>query len=80
MGKMISLAEYARQRGIPLSTAQQRARRGCYATAVKMGRDWLLDEEDEPVDRRITSGKYRNWRAKHSKGGKQDAKEESAGA
>ena len=75
MGKKITLAEYARQRGIPHSTAQQRARRGCYVTAVKLGRDLLLDEEDEPVDRRITSGKYRNWRAKHSKGGKQDARE-----
>ena len=75
MGKKITLAEYARQRGIPLSTAQQRARRGCYVTAVKLGRDWLLDEEDEPVDRRITSGKYRNWRAKYSKGGEQDGGE-----
>ena len=65
MGKTISLAEYARQRGIPLSTAQQRARRGCYATAVKIGRDWLLDEEDEPVDRRIKSGAYKDWRAKY---------------
>ena len=64
MGKMISLAEYARQRGIPRSTAQQRARRGCYATAVKLRRDWLIDEEDEPVDRRIKSGQYRNWRKK----------------
>ena len=65
MGKTISLAEYARQRGIPLSTAQQRARRGCYVTAVKLGRDWLLDEEDEPVDRRIKSGAYKDWRAKY---------------
>lgn len=65
MGKTISLAEYARQRGIPLSTAQQRARRGCYVTAVKLGRDWLLDEEDEPIDHRIKSGAYKDWRAKY---------------
>lgn len=69
---VITLTEYARRRGIPLSTAQQRARRGCYVTAVKLGRDWLIDEEDEPyIDRRIKSGKYRNWR---KKGGLGDAK------
>lgn len=69
---VITLTEYARRRGIQLSTAQQRARRGCYVTAVKLGRDWLIDEEDEPyIDRRIKSGKYRNWR---KKGGLGDAK------
>lgn len=71
MGKTISLAEYAKQRGIPAVTARKRAQRGCYATAIRLGRDWLIDEEDEPVDRRVTSGKYRNWR---KKGGLGDAK------
>lgn len=73
MGNIITLTEYARRRGIPRATAQQRAQRGCYPTAHKLGRDWLLDEEDEPVDRRITSGKYRNWRKKGGLGDAQKA-------
>ena len=65
MGKMISLAEYARRRGIPPVTVRQRAQRGCYPTAIKLGRDWLIEEDDEPIDHRIKSGAYRDWRTKY---------------
>lgn len=65
MDNLISLAEYARRRNIPLITARKRAQRGCYPTAIKLGRDWLIEEDDEPIDHRIKSGAYKNWRAKH---------------
>lgn len=67
MGNIITLTEYARRRGIPRATAQQRAQRGCYPTAHKLGRDWLIEEDDEPIDHRIKSGAYKDWRAKHGK-------------
>ena len=72
MGNLITLAEYARQRGIPHSTTQQRARRGCYVTAVRLGRDWLIEDDDEPIDHRIKSGAYKDWRAKYGKEGEHD--------
>lgn len=65
MDKLISLAEYARRRNIPLITARKRAQRGCYPTAIKLGRDWLIEEDDEPIDHRIKSGAYKGWRSKY---------------
>lgn len=65
MDNLISLAEYARRRNIPLITARKRAQRGCYPTAIKLGRDWLIEEDDEPIDHRIKSGAYRDWRTKY---------------
>ena len=53
LGKEISLAEWARKHGIDESTARQKARRGGFKTAHKVGRDWLIREtEDNPDGRR----------------------------
>lgn len=51
-GKEILLAEWARKNGITPDTARQKALRGGFKTARKSGRDWLINENEENVDRR----------------------------
>ena len=62
--KLISLAEYARQRGRRPDVARHMAQRGGFKTAVKIGRDWLIDPGEEWPDRRVTTGKYRDKNAR----------------
>ena len=59
---LIPLKEYALRNGKKPATARQRANRGAFITAVKMGRDWFIDENEPWEDNRIKSGKYVNWR------------------
>ena len=54
----ISLAEYARRHGKDPATARQRAGRNAFKTAHKVGRDWLIDENEAWNDARVRSGKY----------------------
>ena len=36
--------------------------------AMKFGRDWAIPKDAEkPVDKRVTTGEYRNWRKKKDK-------------
>lgn len=48
----ITLAEYAKRNGRTADTATQRARRGVFATAHKVGRQWMIDENEEWSDAR----------------------------
>ena len=64
MGKTISLAEYARRHERNLRACQIRAAGGGFKTAYKSGKMWLIDEDEPYIDRRVKSGKYRNWRRK----------------
>lgn len=59
MGKeeLTSLAEYARINGIDPATVRQRASRGAYRTARKIGRNWAIDKNEPHVDHRFKSGK-----------------------
>ena len=59
---LISLTEYARKHGKDPATARQRAIRGCFTTAVKIGRDWLIDDAEPWNDGRIKTGAYINAR------------------
>lgn len=52
----ISLAEYARRHGRLPDSARQKAQRGGFKTATKIGRDWLIDE-DEPYEVLTTKDK-----------------------
>lgn len=52
MGKLISLGEWAIKNGITPDTARQRAGRGVFKTAQKIGRNWVIDEDEELVDHR----------------------------
>lgn len=64
---LISLAEYARANGRDPATARQRAGRGCFKTAVKIGRDWLIDDQEAWSDGRIKSGNYIKNKQKKTK-------------
>lgn len=48
----ITLAEYARRHGRALATVRQKAYRGGFKTARRVGRDWLIDEDEPLVDNR----------------------------
>lgn len=61
---LITLVDYARKHGKDPATARQRAGRGAFKTAVKVGRDWLIDDAEAWNDARIRSGKYVNARGK----------------
>lgn len=49
MGKLISIAEYAALHGKAAISVQQKARRGGFHTAKKIGRNWVIDS-DEPYN------------------------------
>lgn len=52
MGKMITLKEWAEAHNIDPATARQRAGRGTFETAQKIGRDWVIDEDEDLIDHR----------------------------
>ena len=52
----ISLTEYAELHGIDPATARQRAIRGAFKTAVKIGRNWVIDKHEPLVDHRRKEG------------------------
>jgi hypothetical protein len=64
MGKLISIAEYAALHGKAAKTVQQKAQRGGFKTAQKIGRNWVIDSEEPYTDGRLKSGNYVGWRKK----------------
>lgn len=59
---LISLTEYAKSHGKSPDTARQMALRSGFKTAQKIGRDWLIDDQEPYPDRRVKTGKYKDWR------------------
>ena len=59
---LISLAEYAKMHGKEVSGIRRKCINGGFKTAQKICRNWVIYSEEEYVDRRVTSGKYKNWR------------------
>lgn len=55
---LVSLTEYAKFHGVDPSTVRQRAIRGAYQTARKIGRNWAIDKDEPHIDHRIKSGQY----------------------
>ena len=55
---LISIKEYAERNGLQHDNVRHKCQRGTYRTAQKIGRDWLIDENEADVDRRIRTGKY----------------------
>ena len=64
---LIALADYARRHGRDPATARQRAGRGAFQSAVKIGRDWLIDDQEPWIDSRIHTGEYINARKQEIK-------------
>lgn len=55
MENLISLGEWAKKNGITPDTARQNALRGKYKTARKIGRNWVIDENEPNTDNRKKS-------------------------
>ena len=65
MIEYISVAQYCKKYGLDRGNVK----RLIYANrinAVKMGKLWKIkSDEPRPVDNRVKSGKYKNWRKKN---------------
>ena len=59
---LISLVEYAAKHGKEQSNARHLALRGSFKTARKIGRNWVIADAEPWPDRRVKTGKYKNWR------------------
>ena len=64
---LITLKEFAERNGRSADSARQKANRGGFRTAQKIGRDWLIDENEPYSDNREKSGEYKKWRKKPKK-------------
>lgn len=51
--ELIPLIEYAKMHNIASATARQRAIRGAFKTARKLGRDWFIDKNEPYIDNRF---------------------------
>lgn len=60
----ITLKEYALRKGKDPAVVRQKAIRGGFQTATKMGRDWIIDEDEPYTDNRVKSGAYIGFREK----------------
>lgn len=58
---LITLKDYAERKGVAPKTVRDKIQRGTLP-AVKIGRDWLIEESTPYVDGRVRSGKYTEWR------------------
>lgn len=61
---LIPIAEYASMIGKSPVSVRQKCQRGMLSGAIKIGRDWLIPADAPYTDKRITSGKYKDWRKK----------------
>jgi len=54
---LITIKEYGERHGVPHPLMRQRCERGCFRTAKKVGRDWVVDEDEEFIDQRFSANK-----------------------
>jgi hypothetical protein len=54
---LISLAAYAKMHNKDHSSVRQKAERGGFKTAQKIGRNWVIDSEEPYTDRRYKKDK-----------------------
>lgn len=52
----ITLKEWAEKNGITPDTARQRANRGAFQTAEKIGNLWIIKADEELIDHRRKEG------------------------
>ena len=60
---LITLKEYCLRNGKNDKTARQRAARGSFKTAQKIGRDWFIEEDEQWIDNR-TDTHSKRWKKK----------------
>lgn len=64
---LISLAEYAAMHGKAMVSVRQSAACGGLKMAQKIGRNWVIDEDEPYTDNRVTTGAYKGWRGKYGR-------------
>ena len=65
---LISLVEYANGLGKDPGNARRMAAAGRFATARKIGRNWVIEDSEPWPDRRVKTGEYVGWYEKYRKG------------
>lgn len=64
---LISLMEYAAKHSKDPDNTRKLAAAGRFATAQKIGRNWVIDDSEPWPPRKVKSGAYVGWREKHGK-------------
>ena len=59
---LISIKQYAINHGKHPSSVRYMVSRGCFQTAQRAGREWLIDKDEPYPDNRVKDGKYIGWR------------------
>ena len=61
----LEVSEIAEAWGLTTRRVQIMCAEGLIPGAVKFGRSWAIPEDvEKPVDGRVTTGEYKNWRKK----------------
>ena len=55
---LVTCKEYAEKNGLSPVSVRHKCIRGGFKTARKIGRDWLIDDEEQNTDHRIKNGQY----------------------
>ena len=62
MSEYLSVTQYAAQHGLDVGRVRRMIGEG-RIRAVKIGNQWAIPaNEPKPLDRRVKSGKYKDWR------------------
>lgn len=66
MNEYMTVKEASMKWGISERQVQVLCRNGKIEGISKLGRNWLIpNEAEKPIDKRVTSGEYKNWRKKN---------------
>lgn len=57
---MILLKEYSERHGKNHVVVLQKAERGGFKSAKKIGRQWFIDDREPYIDNRVKTGRYQN--------------------
>lgn len=77
MNEYVTIKEIAERWELSTRRVQKMCADGLIPGAMKFGRDWAIPKDAEkPVDGRITTGQYVNWRKKESDYKVSDEKDE----
>ena len=67
MDKYLTIKEVAEKWNLSTRRVQKMCADGVIPGVIRFGRAWAIPKDAEkPVDGRITTGEYRNWRKKDS--------------
>ena len=70
MDDFVTIKEIAERWGLTTRRVQKMCADGLIPGVTKFGRDWAVPRDaQKPVDGRITTGEYRNWRKHNSSNG-----------